>query len=253
MKGKWNISLLPWLVCGYGGLGSVLWALMERFCRDDRGLLIPWNWPGILLAVLSVGICGVIVYLVRPLDGSNRYSDNFPASRPGAISHFTLAAGILWMLLTDSSGHQDVLSILHRLLGFLSIPCLILAGISRWKGKRPNFLFHGLLCIFFGIHLAEQYRLWSSNPQTADYLCQLLACAGLTLTAYHRAAFDTGMGNRVRHLTVGLIAAYFSIASCFVENLGLSYLAFGFWCGADLCALQPKPRHGKSPEAGDPS
>lgn len=253
MKGKWNISLLPWLVCGYGGLGGVLWALMEQFCRDDRGLLIPWNWPGILLTVMSVGICGIIVYLTRPLAGSNRYSENFPASLPGAISHFTLAAGILWMLFMNPSDHRDVLSILHGALGILSLPCLILAGISRWKGKRPNFLFHGLLCAFFAIHMAEQYRQWSSNPQTADYLCQLLACAGLTLTAYHRAAFDVGMGNRVRHLTVGLIAAYFSLASCFVEGMGLSYLAFGFWSAADLCAIQPRPRQVKFPEAGEQS
>lgn len=251
MKGKWNLSLLPWLVCICGGVGAALWTLMQRLCRDERGLLISGNLPGILLALLSVGICAAIVWLVRPLAGSNRYPDNFAASGFGALSHFALAAGLLWMLLANSP--QDVLATIHWVLGLLSLPCVVLAGVARWKGKRPNFLFYGCLCIFFGIHMVQQYRLWSGRPQMADYLCQLLACATLTLAAYHQAAFAVGMGNRVRQLATGLMAAYFCIASCTGENVGIFYLTCGLWSLTNLCDPIPKPLHGKSQQAGDVS
>lgn len=253
MNGKRNISLLPWLVCICGGMGAALWELMNTLCRDEKGLLRPWNLPGILLAVLSVALCVLVLWKTRHLDGTQRYGVNFPPSPWSGLTSIAAALGILWMLIAVPAQRQDMLATVHRLLGFLSIPCLILTGLGRWKGKRPNFLFHGILCLFFGIHLAEQYRVWSSDPETADYLCQLLACAGLTFTAYHRTAFDAGLGKRKQHLITGLLTAYFCLTSLFVEGSGCFYLTCGLWAGADLCLFPSEPSECTPEEGGTSS
>lgn len=237
MKGKRIISLLPRLALGFGCLGGVLWALMNALCRDDKGLLLPGNLPGILLAVLSAVCCLGTVWLSRWMTGSNRYNENFPASRRSGAACFALAAGILWTLLTVPDQRQDVLSSAHRLLGFLSVVSIALVGMGRWQGKRPNFLLCGIVCLFFCIHMAERYRLWSSDPQTADYLCQILACVGLALTAYHRTAFTVGMGNRKQHLAISLATTYFSMTCLFTKGMGIFYLTGSLWAAAELSPL----------------
>ena len=244
MKTKWNIAYLPVLALGCGGVSGILWALMLAFCLDEKGLL-KGNLLGPLILLVSLGVAVAAVLLTRPLGGSNRYGDNFAPSKAGAISAFAAALGIGLLLVWNLGAMQDLLSFAWLVLGILSVPALILTGLSRLKGKRPHFLLHSLLCLFFGIHMANQYRNWSSDPQLADYVCQLFACVFLTLTAYFHAAFDVGMGRRLKHLFVSLMAAYFCMACVFVDGYGLFYLTCGLWAAANLCTLQPKPRRQK--------
>lgn len=248
MKTKWNIAALPCLVLGCGGVSGALWALMQKFCVDEKGLLTPWNLPGLLILLISLAVVAAVVLLTRPLGGSNRYADNFGPSRIGGISAFAAAAGILSILFRGLGTQPDPLSGAWLVTGVLSIPALIFTGLSRLKGNRPNFLFHGVLCVFFAIHMANQYRVWSSDPQLADYACQLFASVCLALTAYFLAAFDVGMGRRLKHLMVGLLAAYFCLTSVCVEGCGLFYLTCGVWAAANLCSLEPRPRRPKPAE-----
>ena len=91
MNNKWKTTCLPILALGCGGIGGALWALMQRLCQDDKGLLIPWNLPGILILLLSVAVVAGVVLLTRPLGGSNRYGDNFAPSLVGGIAAFAAA------------------------------------------------------------------------------------------------------------------------------------------------------------------
>lgn len=248
MNNKWKTTCLPILALGCGGIGGALWALMQRLCQDDKGLLIPWNLPGILILLLSVAVVAGVVLLTRPLGGSNRYGDNFAPSLVGGIAAFAAAVGILLLMIRNLGTQRDALSGAWLVLGFLSVPALILTGLSRIRGSRPNFLLHSILCLFFGIHMTNQYRIWSSAPEMLDYAYQLFACVGLTLTAYCHAAFDVGMGRRLRMLPIGLLAAYFCLMCICVEGSGLLYLTCGVWAAANLCALQPQPRRQKPAE-----
>lgn len=250
---KSNHIFLPILSLGCGGISGGLWALMQRFCIDEHGLLKSWNLPHILILLITAAVVVAVFLLTRPLGGSNRYGDNFGASLPGAVSGFALAAGILLLVLKHLNEHRDVLAGLWLILGLLSIPALILAGISRLKGKRPHFLLHGILCLFFGIHMANRYRVWSSDPLLADYAYQLFACVFLTLTAYCHAAFGAGMGRRLRHLAAGLLAGYFCMSCIFVEGFGLFYLFAGLWAVLDLCRLEPQPRRPRRPREEAPA
>ena len=250
MKTKWNIGYLPVLVLGCGGVSGSLWGLMQKFCVDDKGLLKPWNLPGILLLLISLAVVVGVVLLTRPLGGSNRYGDNFGPSRIGGYSAFAAALGILSMLPQGMSGPRDFLSNLWMAMSLLSVPALILTGLSRLKGKRPNFLLHGILCVFFGIHMSNQYRTWSSDPQLVDYAYQLAASVCLALNTYFLAAFAVGIGRRLKQLLAGLLAAYFCLACICVDGCGLFYLTCGIWAAANLCDLQPRPRRRRpAPEA----
>ena len=241
MKTKWNIKNLPVLVLGCGGVAGALWALMLKLCLDDKGLLKPWNFPGILILLLTLAVFAGVVVLTRPLAGSNRYGDNFGASLIGGISAFAAALGLLSVVLPNGDTPRDFLANARMVLGILSIPSLVVTGLYRLKGKRPAFLFHGILCIFFGLYMADQYRAWSCDPQIAHYASQLFASVFLALSTYFLAAFSVGMGRRLKHLLTGLMAAYFCLCCIGLEN-GLFYLTCGIWAAANLCDLQPRPR-----------
>ncbi len=248
MKSKWNINLLPWLILGLGGFAAALQRLMLSLFLDEKGLLIPWNLPQLLTGVLTIAVTALVLLPVRKLEGSNRYGDNFSPSLAGGITAFLAAIGILLLLAGNLEKVYDNLGKVWLAVGVLAVPCLLFTGFCRIQGRRPAFPFHGLLCIFFAVHLAHHYRLWSGDPQTANYLWQLLGSVGLTLTAYYRAAFDVGLGRRRMQIAVGLLTGYCCLAASTGAD-GIYYLLSGLWALCNLCSLTPKPRRQRpSPE-----
>ena len=247
MKKQLHIEAVPFLILGCGLLGAGLRWLMYRACVDEKGLLLRWNFPMALTLCLTAGVAALVVVMVRKLGGSNRFSHNFSQSLPGGISAILAALGVLALLLAHWGDFADTLHTIWRVLGILSIPSLIFTGLCRIRGKRPSFQFHGIICLFFAMNLANHYRVWSGEPQMADYCWQLLACVGLTLTAYYRAAFDVGLGHRRMQLAVSLLTAYFCLLSIPDRGYGLFYLTCGLWAMANLVKLHPQPSR-KAPE-----
>lgn len=242
MKIKLNDITLPCLILGLGGIGAALRRLMFAVCVDEKGLLTAWNFPRILVALLCAATVALVVTAVWARRGSNRYPGNFPASLPGGIAAMLAAAGILVLLVGHWDMYADRLAFIWRILGILSIPCMILAGLCRIWGRRPFFLFHGIPCMFFALHLTNFYRVWSGEPQLASYLWQLLASVGLALTAYQHTAFDVGMGKRRRMLAISLLTGFSCLLAVADEGTGSFYLTCGLWAIGNLCALTPPPR-----------
>lgn len=241
MKTKWNIPAFPCLILGLGGFGAALRRLMFSFCLDEKGLLLSWNLPRILVAVLTVLTIATILSAVRRRGGSNRYADNFAPSLPGGISAFLAAAGIAWSLIDGQAIAADSLAKAWVVLGLMSIPCMIFTGVCRIRGLRPSFLFHAVVSLYFAIHLAHHYRVWSGDPELEHYLWQLLASVGLAMTAYYRTAFDVGMGNRRFSLGVSLVTAYLCLLAMADGDGGFFYLGCGLWALLNLCAWEPVP------------
>lgn len=237
-----NPKNLPVLTVGLGVIGLGLRWLLYAVASDAKNLL-PLNHPlEILLWLVTVAAVALIVFTVWKLEGSNRYADNFSASVMAAAGHFVAAAGILLtVLLTDMDSSRFLVKI-WKLLGILSAPALVLAGLSRMQGKCPVFLTHMVVCLFFVLHILNNYQLWSGNPQLQDYFFSLFGCAALMLFAFYQAAFEVGSGKRRMQLATGLLAVY----SCCVALSGSGYpmLYFGgaVWAFTDLCALKPVPR-----------
>lgn len=251
MKRQVNPEAVPYLILGCGGIGAALRALMFNKFVDEKGLIVSGNPPHILVLLLTAAVVVLTLVTVRKLGGSNRFHDNFSVSPTGGIMAIAAAVGVLSLLIGHWNDHSDNLATAWKVLSILSIPSLIFTGICRIRGKRPSFQFHGIVCLFFAIHLANQYRVWSGNPELADYCWQLLACVGLMLTAYYHAAFDVGLGKRRMQLSISLLTAYFCILSTPDTGYGLFYLTCGLWSISNLASLHPHPRRRK-PEAPAP-
>lgn len=255
MKNLIPTKYIPLLALGCGLLGTLLRVLLYAFGVDDRGLLTDGHFLHITCWVLTFAAAVLLGITVFRLDGSNHYSDNFSASLPGALGAFAAAAGILFAVVTDEPAYRDFLTTIWTVTGIGAGLCLIVTGLFRLRGKQPLFLFHALVCVFFALNLANHYRLWSGNPQTQDYLFELLACILLMLFAYYQAAFDAGLGQRRPQLFTGLMATILCCLSLIPGDTPLVYLGCGSWCLLNLCRIHPpRRRRRRAPEAaGEPA
>ena len=235
MKINWNLNMLRKLTLAKAAVAAGLWYLMYFTAVDEKGLLTPWNWPGILLAVIAAAAVAAVVMGCRGLK-EDKESDGLI---PGWVWGCALALGIVTMLMTETA-RVDNLAKIQYWLGWASIPCLLAATFTLHLGKRPAFLFHGIVCLFFGLHLVDYYRVWSGEPQLMDYLFQLFGCVGLLLTAYQRTAFDVEAGNYRALRITELLTAFACLVAAADSGQSLFYLAGGMWCllGLHAPALQ---------------
>lgn len=235
-----HYKYLPYLIPGLGGIAMALQALLLR-TADGRGLVSSGHILYILAWLLAVAAVSLTSACVLKLNGPNRYNANFPASIPGAVGSFLLAAGIAASLLFGSAG-QDLLTLLWLIFGIAAILSLIFTGICRISGRRPAFFFHGVVFLFFAMDLVCQCRVWSSESQMERYSFALLASIGLMLTGYYRAAFDSGIGRRRMQLFIGLLTCFFCLAAVPGSDHPLLYLTGGAWAVTNLCVLTPPKR-----------
>lgn len=242
MKKTTQSELLPYLTVGLSGLGIILRLWLYTTGLDDKGFLKTGHPAWILLWVLSFVTAAVLFWLTRPVKGQGRYVDNFPASWLGAAGCCAAAAGIFLTALGDLMDGADAIAIATGVLGVLCVPALIFVAYSRWRGMRSSFLLYVLLCVFFAARLISQYRMWSADPQLADYCFQLLACAGLMLTTYQRATFDLRMGRRRSYAFLCLLTVYFCCLSIPYCEQKLFYITAAVWLFTNLCSLKPLSR-----------
>lgn len=242
MTNQLHIHRVPYLILGCGGVGAALRYWMYMSAVDEKGLLRSGNLQLILLLILTAAVAVLTWVTVRKMDGSNRFTANFPPSMLGGATSMLAALGTLTTLPVDRIGTLGRLEMSWLVIGLLSIPGMAVAGLFRAQGKRPPFYCHGIACVFFGLHLANQYRLWSGNPEIMDYCFQLFASVGLMVAAYHHTAFDVGLGRRQLQLATNLLTAFCCFVCVSDLEMGLFYLSWGLWCLANLCALVPPPR-----------
>ena len=242
MKQRISTRYIAWLSLGFGLVGMMLVSVMYARCVDDRGLLVRDN-PFYLAAWGVNALTALLLALMlRPLGGSNVYDHNFWPSPLAALTAILAAAGILATVLDSSSYPQDKLTMLWRISGFLAAAGLTAAGVCRWLGKQPFFLMYASVCLFFALHLGNQYRMWSGNPQTPDYSFQLLACVFIMLFAYYQTAFTVGSGKRRAQLFAALMGfCLCCTAMAKTETLWL-YPGCALWMLADRCTMAPPNR-----------
>ena len=226
-------------VLGLGGIGMVLRRLMYSLTVDEKNLL-PAKHP--LQTVLWVVTLAAVVWIlvgIRNQKRSGQYRKNFRASIPGAVSSAALAVGILVTVLEGGLARTGM-ERMRDLLGLVASAALLGTAYCRWKGSRPFFPAHGVVCVYFAIFMVSSYQGWSSNPQIQDYVFSLLASIGLMLFSYHQACFDVDAGNCRMQLGLGLLTAF----CCFVALSGtqspILYLTGGIWCACNLCNPQKR-------------
>lgn len=245
---KWAV----WLILAFGLAGLLLRLAMYANCVDGRGLLITGNLYHLSTWAVTAMTALVLILVLWPLEGSRVYEHNFWPSIPAAAGTLLAAAGIGATVLNPAGYPADTLTLLWRGSGFLAAAGLAAAGICRGMGKKPFFLLYALASVFFALHIANQYRIWSGNPQAPDYSFQLLACICLMLFAYYQTAFTVGSGKRRAQLFSALMGVYLCfLAAAQTETLWL-YAGGGLWLLTDRCTMSPpRRRHTDLEDAED--
>lgn len=242
---------LPLLTLGASGLALSLRWMYYAFCMDSQGLLTVPHFLHIACWILTLGAAAFLAVAVHPLKGSNRYEDNFTTSLSGVLGSLLGAAGILITVLTGKGEYPDTLTVIWLILGVLAALGLLAAGVCRFLGRRPFFLFHGLVCAFFALNLTHHYRIWSGDPQSLNYVFQLLSCIALMLAAYYHTAFSVDMGQRRALIFSSMMAVFLCCLSLGHTEAPLFYLGCGAWVFLDLCPLTPprrRRRRSRTPE-----
>lgn len=252
MKQPTSKKWVAWLTLAFGLAGLLLRLAMYTRCIDGRGLLIQGNPYHLAAWGLTALVAVVLALALRSLSGSEVYAHNFWPSIPAAVASFLAAGGILMTALDASLYPTDVLTMLWRGAAFLAAAALAAAGVCRWMGKQPFFLLYAVVCLFFALHIANQYRIWSGNPQSPDYSFQLLACICIMLFAYYQTAFTVGSGKRRAQLFSGLMGVYLCfLAAARTDTLWL-YPGCALWLLADRCTMTPpRRRHAGEGSGGE--
>ena len=235
---KINIAAL--ITAGVGLVGLGLLALLYTTCMDEKGLLVsghPLLW---VLGLLTVAAMLLIFLYCRASQGSDRFAECFPKSLPGAIGSFVAAAGALVVTLTELGQDLTLPGIACTVLGFLAVVSFCVTGLCRSKGQRPLSVYHGAISLYFALRLVCHYRTWSANPQLTDNLFCILASVCLMLTAYHRAAFDAGIGKRRSFLFFSLLALLLSVMALLGEDSCWLYLCGGIWALTGILEVPKK-------------
>ena len=143
MKNKPYVNLLPLLIGSLGIACSVTRLGLYLLATDNKGLLIP-SHPLALFSWVLTAIAVVLSFsMARMLKGSNHYCANFQPSAAAAIGSFVMAGGIL-LAVVCGWGSPMMLDRVCSIAGILSVPAIIAAGIQRYLGKKPFFLFYAL-------------------------------------------------------------------------------------------------------------
>ena len=228
-SGKLPVMMLIFGLAAY----ALRWGLYAA-AVDARGLLVRNSPLGIALAVLTVGALVWILLAVRKQPNT----DGFAASLPAAVGSLAAGGGIVVTVLTAAPGMGGYLEAAWYWLGLASSVCLLLAGISRAFGKKPFFLLHVVVCLFFLIHLVTRYQLWSSNPQLQDYVFALLGAAALMCFSFYTAAQEADCGKERMKLGMGLAAIYLCLAELARSACPALYFGGLVWVQTEFAGKQ---------------
>lgn len=198
---KWIplLTLLSGLVCA-----GLRWLLFRNH-TDALGLLET----GALVETgvfLLTGLCLVLFALAarRGLAGENKLAA--PGQMLGGL-------GIFLTALTHSGQMAGPVGTLWKILGLVAGICLIVQGVCVARKRPASYLLPLAVCVFFLLHLIDNYRGWSSQPQLQKYLFDLLASLSLTFFSYCDAARKVSLGKPKTRIFSGLCAVYFCLAA----------------------------------------
>lgn len=198
---KWIplLALLSGLVCA-----GLRWLLFRNH-TDALGLLETGTLveTGVFL-LTGLGLALFALAAHRGWAGENKLAA--PGQMLGGL-------GIFLTALTHSGQMAGPVGTLWKILGLAAGICLIVQGMCTLKKRKVPFLLPLAVCVFFLLHLIDNYRGWSSQPQLQKYLFDLLASLSLTFFSYCDAARKVSLGKPKTRIFSGFCAVYFCLAA----------------------------------------
>ena len=241
-------KLLRYTVLSASLLAMMLRALLYATAIDHKGLLIAGHWTAWSILILTGVILGSLLLFTRKIQNPVN-SGPSPASWLQGASSLLLAGVIFQRALSFYAVAYDRLNLIAAISGFAAAVALLVIGICRMIPKKPSFLFHSIVSIFFALQLVSQYRNWSSDPQLMDYCFYLAAFICLMLTAYFLAGFEVDMPNG-RGLEFTSLAAVFFCCLALPES-GDAALLISCALWAFVCPPQIQAKPNRSEETED--
>ena len=251
------LFFIPTVFAALAALG--LHKYMMNNCIDAMGLLIWGNLPMKLLWALGIGFCGYLLLLCAGVGGEGCYGDNFPRSflNGGLLA----AAGIVLLLsarnvvvLPETFLPEQTMALSGFMMGasdramemlpWLCGGAMVVLGLYRMWGKKPVFLFSGIVCLFYMLMLIRSYRLWSADPQIHEYFFPLLSLVLLMLCSFHRTCCDAGVLQRKKLIFTCLTAVVCctgSLSTGFQPGFCLASALWALGCVCDPAVLPPDP------------
>ena len=199
---KWIplLALLSGLVCA-----GLRWLLFRNH-TDALGLLETGTLVETGIFLLT-GLCLALFALAARRGweaGENKLAA--PGQMLGGLGIFLTALG-------NSGQMAGPVGTLWKILGLVAGICLIVQGVCTLKKRKVPFLLPLAVCVFFLLHLIDNYRGWSSQPQLQKYLFDLLGILSLTFFSYCDAARKVSLGKPKTRIFSGLCAVYFCLAA----------------------------------------
>ena len=236
---KVQARLFKSMIAVAGVLGFSLRAVLYTTGTDGKGLLIAGHWAGSGAFLLTAAVAVMLLLWCR---GLNSTKDNTNAYPPSVLSAAgSIAAGCALLLCRPAEVPSAAFAIAEPFLRLTAAASLLYVAFCRFTGRKPQFLFHGCVCLYLGLRLVCQYRIWSVVPQMQNYCFFLGAHVALMLTCYQLAAFDAGFGNHRKLWGAGLATVYLAIVSLYKCAEPFFLLCCAFWIWTNLsCQATPK-------------
>lgn len=230
------MKLLRSAVLSAGLLAMLLRNLLYATAIDHKGLLTAGHWATWSILILSFAVLGILILTTRKIQVPADYAHCFPASVFQGICSLIAAVAIATRSLSLYPMAFDTLDQVAAISGIVAGLGLLFVGACRLLGKKPGFLCHSALSIFFALQMISQYRRWSADPQLMDYCFYLAAFICLMLTAYFLAGFEAHMPNP-RGLLLFSLAGFFFCCVALPES-GDAFLLISCALWAFTCAPQ---------------
>lgn len=235
---KIRTRTLKLLIPACGILGLILRLLLTITGTDDKGLIAAGHPAWICLWLVTIAAAAILAVGVLPIRCPAEYKAAFPGSLWSALGCILGAvsalAGGFAHLRAGFAAVNFLGVILFYLQGaviFLAAAAFVLVALCRLFGRKPLFLLHVVICMWFALQMLTLYQTWSFDPQLQEYVFQLLTCIALTQTAYQLAAFDMGKGSHRKLWAWGLTAVYLC---CLSASSHLFFVTGAVWAFTNL-------------------
>ena len=219
-------ALVMGLACQIGR-----WTLY-RTAVDATGLLTagtPLEWGSYALSILAIGLFAA---------AAGKLGETEVSSSPilAGLGQLIGGLGLGWTAVRYSGEMPGMLGNLWRILGIASALCLIWSTWCTFRRKNTPFLLSLAPCLFWLVHLIDNYRGWSGQPQLQSYLFSLLATMAMALFTYYTAADSVGLGKPRLRVFAGLSAGYLCLAAMLPgpEKAQILLMSSALWA---LCSL----------------
>ncbi len=225
------------LVLSAGLLGLLLRLTLLRTAVDEKGLLLAGHWADTGSWLLTAAIIGIIFLVLRRCAGPEVYNAAFPASALRCAGSLVAACGFL--LSSAPAVTTTRLAAAEPVLRILAAVALVCVAYCRFRGKKPTFLLHSVVCLYLALRMICRYQIWSANPQLQHYAFYLGAHVALLLSSYQLAAFDADSGSHRNLWSWGLAAVYLCLTALPGNQESFFLLCCAAWMLTSLSNLTP--------------